>query len=343
MIEIQFDRVKANEGEIGLIVLDRPKALNALTLNMIRQMQIHLDGWANDNAIKAVLVKSSSSKAFCAGGDIVSLYKHGQDNPKEALSFFKEEYHLNETIYEYKKPYICLLDGITMGGGVGISLHGNYPIATENFSFAMPETGIGFFPDVGGSRLLSNCKDNLGIYLGLTGKRIGTSDAIYAGLLQYAIKSEEQASFEKALCNITLSENPTDKIESLIAEFALPLNESLLEACSEELNALFKYGEVEEIVQGLEKSKTEFAIKTLKTINQKSPTSLKVTLSQIKRAIGLSMSECMVMEYKMVDSFLKGKDFYEGVRALLIDKDKSPRWSPSTIEAVKIEDVKQYF
>lgn len=343
MSDVTFDTINAKTGKIGLILLDRPKALNALTLDMIRRMQSQLENWKDNPDIQAVLVKSTSSKAFCAGGDIVSLYNVGKQSPSDTYSFFKEEYHLNEYIYDYTKPYICLLDGITMGGGVGISLHGRYPIATEHFNFAMPETGIGFFPDVGGSRLLSNCNGALGIYLGLTGKRIGVSDAVHAGLIKYTISSAHQEAFIKLLSEADLSADIDTTISNAIDGFALETEAPSLQVAHEEINVIFAQSTLEEMFEELKQSQTPLAEKTLSILKQKSPTSLKVTLKQIQKGKGKTMSECMAMEYKMVQHFMTSKDFYEGVRALLIDKDKTPNWQPDNIDGVKMEDVNQYF
>lgn len=343
MSDVTFSTLPAKVGKIGLITLDRPKALNALTLDMIRGIQSQLETWKEENAIHAVLVKSSSSKAFCAGGDIVSLYREGKDAPHKAYDFFKEEYHLNEYIYDYPKPYICLLDGITMGGGVGISLHGQYPVATENFNFAMPETGIGFFPDVGGSRILSNCHGAMGIYLGLTGKRIGVYDAIEAGLINYAIRSEDQDKFITSLIESDLSKDADISIKALIDKCALTSESSPLKENKSTINHVFNLSNLEEMMATLASVKSEFAEKTLSILKQKSPTSLKVTLKQIVAGKGKSMSECMQMEYMIVKHFIRGHDFYEGVRALLIDKDKMPQWQPNTLTDVTDEAVARYF
>lgn len=343
MSDILFETLPAQHGEIAVITLNRLKALNALTHEMILAFYEQLTTWASNDAITAVIVKSNSEKAFCAGGDIVDLYHRGAQKASESICFFKDEYQLNQAIYDFKKPYIALLDGITMGGGVGISLHGNCAIATENFSFAMPETGIGFFPDVGGSRLLSKSPDHIGVYLGLTGKRIGVRDALFAGLVTQTIQRKHQQDFIERLLQADLREHALDVVKELRASFTVSQEKSSLELHASDIRKVFQFDSVEAIVDALEHLDNEWSNKTLKILRSKSPTSLKVTLAQIRQAEGLSMNECMDMEYRMVNCFLRGKDFYEGVRALLIDKDKTPKWDPSELSTVSNESVDRYF
>jgi enoyl-CoA hydratase/carnithine racemase len=343
MSDILFEIKEGDFGQFGFITLNRPKALNALTADMLIAMSKKLQEWADDNSIVAVIVNSNSEKAFCAGGDVVSLYKNGRQHKEKAMDFFWHEYRLNHLIHHYPKPYIPILNGITMGGGVGVSLHGNCPVATENFSFAMPETGIGFFPDVGGSFLLANRKDSSGYYLGLTGSRISVSDTYYYGLTPHVIKNDDINSLVDALLHSDLTENPVTRVHQLFNEYTFDADESSLKLQASLMRSAFSKDSVSDIVTALESDGSEWAVKTLKTLSHKSPLSLAVTFEQLRRAKTLDMGQCMQMEYRMVSRFIDGDDFYEGVRALLIDKDKSPKWSHSSIAEVKADEVGAYF
>ncbi len=343
MRDILFEVKPGEFGQFGLVTLNRTKALNALTFEMITAMSEKLIEWADDDRIQAVIVRSNSEKAFCAGGDVVSLYQNGREHKEKAMAFFWHEYRLNHLIHHYPKPYIPILDGITMGGGVGISLHGNCPIATERFSFAMPETGIGFFPDVGGSYLLANSKGATGYYLGLTGARVSVWDTKFCGLTPQVIQSDAIESLVDAIFNTDLSLDGVNKVHDLFNEFALADDESQMASDRDAIEQAFGHDDVLAIMNDLENQNSEWSHKTLKTLNHKAPLSLCVTLEQLKRAHGLSMGECMQMEYRMVSRFMDGNDFYEGVRALLIDKDKSPKWSHQSISDVTKSEVEAYF
>ncbi len=344
MSDILCSILPGSFGDVGLIELNRLKALNALTHEMIVEMRAQLLEWQVASNIKAVLVRSNSEKAFCAGGDVVQLHAGDKSNIDDGMAFFKEEYLLNCLIRAYDKPYICLLNGLTIGGGVGISLHGQYPIATENFSFAMPETGIGFFPDVGGGYLLSRCHGSLGVYLGLTGKRIGRADAMLSGLIHHTIDSENQASFVQAILDADLNEHSYDTITALLLNNNKEdSNLSDLAKHQDEINQVFSLSDVGAMITKLCDMNSEWSQKTLSILQCKSPTALKVTLEQLKRVEGLSMEQTMQVEFVMASHFMKNSDFGEGVRALLVDKDKSPKWQPSSLEAVSNEMVNKYF
>lgn len=344
MSNIIFNELKAKQGVFGEIILNRPKALNALSYEMIMLMLDKLTTWQQADAIKAVIVRSNSEKAFCAGGDVVNLYHQGLESPTKPMPFFKHEYHLNCLIRDFGKPYIALLDGITMGGGVGISLHGNFAIATENFSFAMPETGIGFFPDVGGSYLLTRCNHNFGNYLALTGKRIGLTDVMQSGLVNYSIKASEQQQFIDLILTSDLTQPVEKVIDDLLTRLSKPeLPESSFFEIQDEVEAIFGLGTIEEIFSALSQLDTSWARKTLSILQSKSPTALKVTLAQMQRGKNLSMREAMNMEYRIVSRFMEGTEFYEGVRALLVDKDKNPQWAPHRLEDISQIEVDKYF
>jgi enoyl-CoA hydratase len=321
-------------GALGRIHLNRPKAINALTLEMIHDMETAFTRFEDDPAIAAVLVTGEGERGLCAGGDIRALYEHGRDGVGEA--FFRAEYRMNAHIAAYKKPYIAFMDGITMGGGVGISAHGSLRIVTQRTRLAMPETGIGFFPDVGATWLLTRQPGELGTYIGLTGEAIGGADAILAGLADYFVPSEELPALAKALAD---SADP----EALVKTVAKPV-QAPLSAHRAEIDAAFAHDTVEEIIAALSASGSEFAVNILQTLKRRSPTSLKVTLRLLRAARHKSsLRECLEQEYAAAHAVLASDEFYEGVRAAVIDKDRNPRWSPAAIEAVSAATVEKYF
>ena len=315
---------------LGLITLNRPKALNALTLSMVRKIHPKLKEWENDSSIKYVLIKAQGEKAFCAGGDIRALHDWGKNNEDEAIGFYREEYTLNQYIKRYPKPYISLVNGIVMGGGVGLSVHGSHRIAGENYSFAMPETGIGLFPDVGGSFFLSRLKYEAGTYLALTGSRIKAATNF--------VKSE---NFSSIINDLSKGErDPGDIINNYSSS---PDEESEFEMISDFSLKNFKGNTIEEIIDNLKNNNSDFARKILSIIGTKSPTSLKVALRSLKLGRKNSFEDCMKMEFRMVNKVMNDHDFYEGVRALIIDKDNKPSWSPKSIEDVEDGFVDEFF
>lgn len=329
------------EGSLGVITLNRPTALNALTLTMILKMQRQLSLWKEDDTVHAVVVRAVPGNAFCAGGDIRSLYSSGQINDAEQMQFFWHEYRLNHFIHHFSKPYISLIDGIVMGGGVGISMHGSHPIASERLIFAMPETGIGFFPDIGASYLLTRCPGSLGIYLGLTGDRLGAMDAMKAGLVKKIVSSEQMPVLFDALMNEDLSKEAFERVDRCLQDFTMAssaeeINQPLINVC-------FAHPTVEMICECLQNEDGEWAKGVEATLAKKSPLSLKITLAQLQKAKGLTLAQCLQMDYDIVSHFMHGNDFYEGVRALLIDKDKNPKWNPARLDLVTDDLVQTYF
>lgn len=333
----------ARERHIGLVTLNRPKALNALTLEMIKALQQQLQLWQNDDDIHAVIVQAEGEKAFCAGGDVRWLYDSGLNKDPAQMQFFWHEYRLNHYIHHYSKPYISLMNGITMGGGVGISLHGSYPIASERFVFAMPETGIGFFPDIGASYLLARCPGSFGVYLGLTGDRLNAQDALALGLIKQIISSDKLQDVLMSLIAADLSRNAHQAVANCLQEFSMPADWGVLENRQAVVNHCFAQDGVEKILTSLQLSGDEWALQILHNLQQKAPLSLKVTLAQIQKAKTMSMAECMKMDYCLVGQFMRDPDFYEGVRALLVDKDKSPHWQPETLALVSAAKINDYF
>lgn len=338
---MQQDILFTRNQHIGIITLARPAALNALTLPMIKVMQKKLIQWEKDASIHAVVIQAEPGKAFCAGGDVRSLYEAGNVDPAAQMEFFWHEYRLNRYIHYYNKPYIALMDGITMGGGVGISLHGSHPVATENFRFAMPETAIGFFPDIGASWLLARCPGKIGLYAALTGNRFDAQQALAARLIHTIIPAEKLPLALHALCEADFSEDAFERVSGCLQEFALQVNAELPDL--DKINTFFAADSVEAIFNALEHASEFWAVEQLKSLKTKSPLALKVTFEQIKKAQKLSMSQCIQMDYGLVRHFMNDHDFYEGVRALLIDKDKSPRWQPARLDAVTPQQVAAYF
>lgn len=323
-------------GSLGLIKLNRPKALNALTLSMVREIHPKMIEWEKSQSIKCVAIIAEGEKAFCAGGDIRALHDWGKNHDPEATGFYREEYILNRYIKRYSKPYISFVNGIVMGGGVGLSVHGSHRIAGENYSFAMPETGIGLFPDVGGTYFLSRLKHNAGVYLALTGSRIKAEDAIFLGTANYFVHSK---NFDNIINELSQGNHP----DVVISKFQSKSNKSEFEKISLLCEKFFNGGTLEEIIINLTNENSEFSNKLLSIIHTKSPTALKVALKSLLVGAKISFEECMKMEFRMVNKVMNDHDFYEGVRALIIDKDNQPKWNPNEIEDVKNDFVQEFF
>ncbi|MBX3496921.1 MAG: enoyl-CoA hydratase/isomerase family protein [Parvibaculum sp.] len=330
--EVLFER----RGAAGFITLNRPKALNALTLGMVRAIHPKLIEWADDAHVHCVVVEAAGDKAFCAGGDIRALYDWGRAGDPTALDFWREEYKLNTFIKRYRKPYVALMDGINMGGGVGISVHGSHRVATEKLTFAMPETGIGLFPDVGGTYFLPRCPGETGMYLGLTGTRLKAADAIYAGIADAYVPSVRLDTLKDRLAGGT---DPRLALREVVEEEG----PAPLASMQKEIGAHFSKGSVAEILSSLRGDGGEWAMKTADTIETKSPTSTLVAFRQIREGAALDFEGCMKLEYRLIERFVKGHDFYEGVRAVVIDKDQAPKWKPATLAEMRASDVDEYF
>ena len=335
--EVLFER----KGALGYILLNRPKALNALTLGMCERMTAQLKDWASDDAVKSVVVRGAGEKAFCAGGDVVRLYEDGKAGDPYPYAFWSTEYRLNTLIKRYPKPYIAIVDGIVMGGGVGVSVHGGFRVATDRTLFAMPETGIGLFPDVGGGYFLPRLGGSTGMYLGLTGKRLKGADCVALGLAEALVPHDRLAELEAKLASDAISD--LDEISFLIGQFADPVKEAPISADRTSIGRHFALGSVEAILDSLAAEEGEWAAEQLKILKLKSPTAMKITHRQISEGAALSFEACMKMEWRIANRCAAGVDFYEGVRALLIDKDNAPRWSPATLAEVTEADVTAYF
>ena len=322
---------------VGTITLNRPKALNALSLNMIQDLWKILSFWMNDPNVRVVVLEGSGEKAFCAGGDIRAVYDAGKAKKFEICdAFFREEYTLNCLIRNYPKPYISMIHGIAMGGGLGVSVNGKYRILSESVMIAMPETGIGFFPDVGGTTFLSEAPGQVGLYLALTGARLNSADALYAGLGTHFIPKERWTNFKKEL--------QTQDVKDLLDLYSEPLSGSQLEKDQAEIDEHFSKDSVEEIVKSLESSTTPFAEKAFEILKTKSPLSVKIAFHQMRgRDPKASFEELMKREFRISQHLMHSHDFYEGVRAVLVDKDQSPKWNPMSFDGITPEIIRNYF
>ena len=337
--EIYFGR----EGRLAIITLNRPKALNSLTLHMIREMQIQLETWADDPDVGAVLLQGAGEKAFCAGGDVVAVSLAAKEGGDLTRVFFREEYILNRTMKTYNKPLLALIDGITMGGGVGISVHGSHRIVGDRTLFAMPETGIGLFPDVGGSYFLPRLPGRLGQYLALTGARLKAADCIYCGVGTDYIVEERMEAALAALANAKLGTDANAEIDDIVEGFASDVGEAPLAEYREAIDRCFASDDVAEVFAALAADGSDWAQKTLAKLTAMSPLSLLVTEEEMRRGAEMSFDDCMTMEYRLSQAFMAGHDFHEGIRALLIDKDKAPKWQHGSIHEVSPAEVEAYF
>ncbi len=331
------DLIVTVAGGLASVVLNRPKALNALTWEMCVELAGLYRAWAADPAVEALVIEGAGERAFSAGGDIRKLYDEGRAGGDYPFRFYYDEYRLNALVQHFPKPYVALVDGIVMGGGVGVSVHGSHRVVTEHTVFAMPETGIGLFPDVGGSYFLPRCPGEIGMFLGLTGTRLKAADAIYAGIGTAYMPAAKLPDLKAALAARPAA------ADAVIADFAEDPGAAGLAAQRADIDRLFAGCSVEAIVAALGADGGDWAAKQADAIATKSPTSLKVTYRQIRNGAGLDMDGCMRMEWRMVNRIIAGHDFYEGTRAVVIDKDQRPDWQPARLEDVGEADVEAHF
>jgi enoyl-CoA hydratase len=330
-------------GSAGLVRLNRPQALNSLTLPMIRAVAAALDSFATDPSIASVIVKGEGERAFCAGGDIRLLHQSGKEKSDGAETLWREEFRLNHTIAHYPKPYVVLMDGITMGGGVGLSAHGSHRVVTERTRLAMPETGIGYFPDVGATWLLPRAPGEAGTWMGLTGLVIDAADAIHAGLADHAVASSDLPALIESIAALPASALPTD-VHRAIAGLALDTGTSRLAVNRETIDRAFAHNTVEDILRALAQEPGDFAAETAEVIATRSPTSLKLSLRLLRAGrTSASLAECLNRELGACLGILYNPDFYEGVRAAVIDKDRNPKWSPANLAEVGDAAIERFF
>jgi enoyl-CoA hydratase len=350
MCEVADEIELRRAGGIATLTINRPQALNALTLENYRRFAPALAGWAEDPAVRAVVVRGAGGRAFCAGGDVRAVYEAGRgirgDRSLTAV-FFREEYRLIRDIHRFPKPYIAIVDGITMGGGAGISINGAYRIAAERTQFAMPETGIGLFPDVGATRFLNRCPGRIGRYLGLSGARLAAADAVYCGFATHFVPQDRIDTLVGALAGIAWQKGREfDQVAVLLAEFAADPGPAPLAALRPAIDHCFSAETIEAILAALAAERgdaADWAAATRAGLFEKSPTSLKVTLRQLIEGCRFDLEAALALEYRLTQHFMSAPDFYEGVRALLIDKDRRPRWQPATLAAVADAAVASYF
>ena len=341
--DVLFEEIPGQDGDVGVITLNRPTVLNSLNHNIITAMLQQLSAWAAASTIKAVVITGMGERAFCAGGDLRFTYELHQQNSNKITAFFQDEYHLNSLIYHYPKPYIAFLNGITMGGGVGVSIHGSHRIATERLNFAMPETGIGLFPDVGGTYFLPRLPHRLGLYLGLTGARINADDCVALQIAQHKMPAAAFADFIAALAATSLQNQANVTVTTLIESFAIPADASSLMEQASLIESYFAAPTMEALLSSLSTASHPLMKTAYEALQKKSPMSLKVTLAALLKGATLTFDACMEQEYCLVNHFLHNHDFFEGIRAVIIDKDQKPTWQPTSLEKVTDEMVQAYF
>lgn len=328
-------------GRLGRITLNRPRMINALDHEMVRRIDAALIEWADDPQVQTVLVTGAGERGLCAGGDIVAIHRDATairagGEGRGSLDFWRDEYILNARIANFEKPYVAFMDGIVLGGGVGISAHGSHRVVTERSSIGMPEVGIGFVPDVGGTYLLARTPGAIGVHAALTTERLGPGDAVAAGFADYFVPSEQLLELAAAL-----EDQPVDEV---IARFAQPAPASERMAQRAWIDRCFSANTVEDILEWLASETDPAAAKAAEQIRGKSPTALKVTLRSIQEAERLDLlEEVLDVEYRVSSACLHSADLVEGIRAQVIDKDRNPQWSPTRLEEVTAHQVAQYF
>jgi enoyl-CoA hydratase len=329
--EVLFDR----RGAAAIITFNRPQALNALTLSMFHALDPQIAAWEEDPAVGCILVRGAGGKAFCAGGDVRAIAETGPglggpDDLKRV--FFRDEYRVIRRVHRLKTAYVALQNGITMGGGAGISINGRYRVCTDNTMFAMPETGIGLFPDVGATRFLSRCPGRVGMFLALTGHRIKAADMVWCGLATHYVPADRLDALVDVLAG-------GEAVEAALATYARDPGPAPLASKQAVIDRCFGAASIEEMLAALDRERPEWAA----TLRRMSPTSLRVTQRQLLVGGNLAIEEALALEYRMTQHCMEAHDFFEGVRAVLIDKDQRPRWRPATLGEVTKFEVDRYF
>jgi enoyl-CoA hydratase len=327
------------EGAAGIVMLDRPRALNALTAAMRSTIAEAFAGWAGDAQVYAAVIVSANDRAFCAGGDVREMAECGRHDPEAVRRMLAAEYALNWRLDCFTKPTVSLIDGVVMGSGVGISLYGTHRVAGERYRFAMPETGIGLFPDDGVSWALARLPDEVGMYLALTGRSLGRADAYRLGLVTHCVPAGQFGEVVGAL-------KQADPVDPLLDRRHVDPGHAELDALRPAIARCFGEDSVEAIIAALESERGAervWAEGVLKDLAQRSPTSLKVTHRHVRVARGLDLRATLSQDYRLASRFIAGHDFYEGVRAALIDRDHSPRWEPSRLGDVSDLRIEAYF
>ncbi|WP_155368055.1 enoyl-CoA hydratase/isomerase family protein [Catellatospora vulcania] len=325
-------------GRLGRITLNRPRAINALTTEMVMLMQRTLDLWATGDQVRTVLITGAGDRGLCAGGDIRAIHADAVSGGSASLDFWAREYRLDATVARYRKPVVAWMDGLVMGGGIGISAHARVRIVTERSRLAMPEVGIGFHPDVGGSWLLSHAPGQVGTHLALTGTSVGAADAVHAGLADHFVPAERLPQLVKALADADAD------ADGAVAAHELAPPGGELAGCREWIDRCYAADSVPEIVDRLRSDPAPGARAAAEVIATRSPTAVTVTLRSLRAAARLpSLEAALAQEYRLSAAMLRSADFAEGVRAQIIDKDRSPRWHPAVLADVDADTVAGYF
>ena len=337
------DLIVRREGSAGIIRLNRPKALNAMTLEMSLGIDAALDQFEMDPAVALVLLEGAGERGLCAGGDIRGLWESSKEGGDLGKVFWRQEYVMNARIAKFPKPYVAFMDGLVMGGGVGLSAHSSHRVVTEKTKLAMPEVGLGFFPDVGGTWLLSHSPGEIGTYFGLTGQTMNGPDAIYAGFADAVVPSSKWPALREVLTKVRAGVTAAE-VKRVIDGFAAGEASGPVAAMQTSIDRWFGHDRMQDIVEALQRDGSEAAQATLKTLAEKSPRGMVVTLKLLRLARSAkSLEECLVREYRAALQVFASDDFREGVRAAVIDKDRNPKWSPPRIEDVTPEMVAPYF
>ncbi|ORA07888.1 enoyl-CoA hydratase/isomerase family protein [Mycobacterium arosiense] len=340
MTDVSDEVLTEVEGSVGVITLNRPKAINSLNQPMVDALTAILSGWADDDAVRAVVLSGAGERGLCAGGDVVSIYHSARKDGVEARRFWRDEYLLNAQIAEFAKPYVALMDGIVMGGGVGVSAHANTRVVTDTSKIAMPEVGIGFIPDVGGVYLLSRAPGGLGLHAALTGAPFSGADAIAMGFADHYVPHGDVEAFRRAVI--------TDGVERALDKYTVEPPASELAAQRDWIDECFSGDTVADIVAALRGHDAgpgaQAAQDAADLIATRSPIALSVTLEAVRRATHLeTLKDVLVQDYRVSSASLRSHDLVEGIRAQLIDKDRNPKWSPAQLSDVTTADVEAYF
>ncbi len=348
MDAIPNDVLAEVRNHIGHLTLNRPAGLNAITLDMVRLLQQQLDAWASDADVHAVVLRGAGEKAFCAGGDIRSLYDSYKSGDTLHEDFFVEEYALDLTIHHYRKPVLALMDGFVLGGGMGLVQGADLRVVTEKSRLAMPEVAIGYFPDVGGSYFLPRVPGELGIYLGVSGVQIRAADALYCGLADWYLDSSKLALLDEKLDQMEWQDTPLKSLQNLLAKHAVQtLPDAPLQALRPAIDHFFALPDVPSMIEQLRAvtvaDSHEWAVTTADLLETRSPLAMAVTLEMLRRGRHLSLENCFALELHLDRQWFASGDLIEGVRALLIDKDKSPRWNPPTVAELDAAQVASFF
>jgi enoyl-CoA hydratase len=346
--EAQPEILFAAEAGLGRVVLNRPRALNALTLGKVRDMAERLADWAAEDAIHCIVVEGAGERAFCAGGDIRRLWEARRDGDETFVrTFFATEYRLNRLIKVFAKPYVAIMDGVTMGGGVGISVHGSHRVATERTLFAMPETGIGMLADVGGTYFLPRLPGRLGLYMVLTGARLTAADCLYAGLATHYVPTARRDDLVQALSEAESDTRTAEEMQTAVTCILDMFHEepgtAPLERQREQIDRCFAGQSVEDILDNLLADGSDWAVRQHASILEKSPMALKVAFRQMQIGAQLPFDRCMQTEYRVSPRMAGMADFGEGVRAVIVDKDNRPRWAPASLAEVDGDAVDRLF